>query len=346
MAVTSTSTLTNTIDSINNVAKALKYSIPYFAYTNFGVKDSIAERKGNTMKWYRPVAAGETTATLAESPTWAPATHSVDSVTSQLELRGDGKEITELLDIYSVFDLRQDLQRWAGENAAKSLNGVTRNVLTAGVPTGQYVYVNNKSASTLGTADTADLATFAEAARKLRDNDAPAFHMGGQPVYVAIISPSVKTQLMTTSSFREAVRYADANRLFYGHIGTMDGLLFVETSTANGATANTTGAITADQSLVIGDGYYGVPSMPLIGQAGTYPMQSGIAVDSQTAMEYESALRQMFQIVITQPGDGNGGGAHGDEWATKYKVAWKALYKAVILNTNYAQLVRSARVRA
>lgn len=346
MAITDTSTLTNTIDSINNVAKALKYAVPYMAYCNFGQKDVIAERAGDTIKWYRPQAASEVTGTLAETPTFSPTTHAVDSITAKLELRGDGKQITELLDIYSVFDLRTDLQRWAGESAAKSLNGITRNVLTAGVPTGQYLYVNNKSASTLGTADTADLATFAEAARKLRDSDAPAFNLGGQPVYIAMISPKVKTDLMNTTAFREAVRYADANRLFYGHVGTMNGILFVETSTANGATANTTAAITADQSLVIGDGFYGVPAMPMIGGAGNYPEASGITIDSQMMAGYSDQLRKLFQIVITQPGDGNGGGAHGDEYAMKYKVAWKALYKAVILNSNWGYLVRSARAIA
>jgi len=339
MAVTTLSNLTGTTDSINNISKALDFAMPYLAYAMFGQKDSIAERSGKNLKWYRHATAAETTATLAENPTWAPATHSVDTVTANLAFYGDGKEITELLDIQSVFDLRPDLLVWAGEAAGKSINAVTRNTLTAGT-SATAVYAAGTTSATITTAATATLDDIIDTARILKTNDAPSFNIGGQQCYVAVISEYVEARLMKTTAFRDAVRYADANRLFNGYLGSLFGVCFVRSSTTAPATANT---IQVDQTLVIGRGAYGVPALPLYGQTGKVPAYSGIAVDSYEMNNYTSSLMDMFKILVTPPGDGTGGGAHGDEWGTRFKVAYKAYWTAVILNSSFIQMYRSAR---
>lgn len=338
MAVSQTTNLTNTIDSINNQSKALEFAMPFLPYAMFGIGDAIAERRGNTIKWYRHAAVGEYTTTLAESPTWAPATHSVDSITATMALYGNGREITELLDKYSVFDLRPDLLQWAGEEAGRSINAVTRATLISSVTT--KIFANGKATGTMTSGDTANLDLFLDAAKTLKKNDAPAFIMNGQQVYVAIISPDVEAQLLKTTAFRDAVRYGSSEKLFLGYLGIYGDVAFVRTSTTATATHN---AIVCDQSFVMGQGAYGVPSMPLLGKSGVVPNGSGPTVGAEQLNTYNAQLSRMFRILVTEPGDGAGNGAHGDEWATRFKVAWKALWTCVILNQNFIVNAISAR---
>lgn len=336
MSVTTRSNLTNTVDSINNQARALAFAMPALVYPMFGTGDSIAERKGKTIKWYRHATTTGTTTPLSEDPTWTPETHSVDSVTSELELYGRGKEITELLEKESVFELRPDLLVWAGEDAGKSINRVTRDALLAGAT---VHYANGKTSANLTTGDTPDLDDFVDMARILKEADAPTFMIGGQECYVAIISPKVEAYLMKTQAFREAVRFAESNRLFSGYIGTIFGVCFVRTSTTQ--TTTVTG-LTVDQSLVMGRDAFGVPSMPLLGGSGSVPEFTGFAPAYDSLMSNSSVLSSMFQVLVTMPGDGSGNGAHGDEWATRFKVAWKAFWKTVIFQPGWIINLRSA----
>jgi N4-gp56 family major capsid protein len=342
MAITTISLLTNTTNSINNVAEALDFAMPYLAYPMFGIGDEVATRSGSTVQWYRHATTSEVTATRVSTSAWTPSTHSVDTVTASLSLYGDGREITEELDVQSVFDLRADLRVWAGESGGKSINAITRNTLTAAVATANYVYVNNRTSATLTSADTADLDTFVEAARLLKDQDAPPFVIDGQPCYVAIISPSVEKRLMLSSSFKSAVQFSQTQRRFLGYLATIDGICYVRSSSANGATATVTG-LTTDQSLVLGRGAFGVPKLPLIGGTPNVPTFSGMAIHDGEMENNLAALSRMFRLVETRPGDGAGGGAHGDEYAEKFKVAWKALWVCKVLNSNWLYMVRSAR---
>ena len=125
MAVTTTANLTNTIDSISNVSKALKQAMPLLVYPMFGQSDDLPKRQGSTLKWYRPVAASEVTgASGNETPSWAPDTHSVDTITANLDnFYGKGREITENLNDMSVFDLRPDILRYVAEEAGRSIKG-------------------------------------------------------------------------------------------------------------------------------------------------------------------------------------------------------------------------------
>lgn len=340
MAVTTLSVLTGTTDSINNQARALEFAMPYLAYPMFGTMDSVAERKGLTIKWYRHAAVTEVTATLAESPTWAPTSHSVDTVTTQMAFYGGGREITELLDRQSVFDLRPDLLVWAGEEAGRSINAVTRAALLAG--TTNIRYANQKTSATFTSTDTPDLDDFVDMAKLLKDQDAPTFVIGGQQCYVAIISPNVEAYLMKTQAFRDAVTRTEsmAQRYFGGYLATIFGICFVRTSTT--VTTSVTGQ-TVDQTIICGRDAFGVPALPLLGGTGTVPKFTGFAPDEDTMVAQGAKLNEMFSVLVTEPGDGSGGGAHGDEWATRFKVAWKAYWKCQVLNTNWIINFRSVQ---
>lgn len=337
MAVTTTSVLTSTsANEINWQSEALKFAMPYLAYAMFGVKDAVSERRGLTVKWYKHHEASETTATLAENPTWAPSSIVVDTVTAQLALYGDGQEITEILDKNSVFDLRPDMLVWAGEAAGRSINAVTRAALLAGAT---VVHSNGKTSATLASTDTATVDDFITAGKLLKNNDAPTFMVGGEPCYIAIISPTVEAQLLRTTAFRDMVRYASANRLFTGYIGTLMGICFVRTSTTVQTTVT---GVTAEQSIVCGKGFYGTPAMPLLGGTNGVPDFSGMAPTGEEMMYSNAALSEMFKVLVTEPGNGSGGGAHGDEWATRFKVAYKAYWKPVILDTRWGYNLKSA----
>ena len=130
--------------------------------------------------------------------------------------------------------------------------------------------------------------------------------------YVDIISPYVKTRLMKDSAFREAVRYlAKGSTMFTGELVSVDGQRFVVTSTAPSVsnTGSNNSIATLDQSIILGDGAYGIARL----------------------------LPGDFDVVVTPPG------GHGDEYKVKTSIAWKVYLKAVILQQTFMRRLESAR---
>jgi N4-gp56 family major capsid protein len=309
----------------------------------FGQGDVLEKRSGKTMTWYRHATASEVTTTASESPTWAPQTFSVLSVTGQLAFyAGLGVEITELLEGQSVWEMRPDILQFNAEEAGRSINAVTRAALIAGTPTANVYIATGVATGSFTTAMTASINDITHMARLMKDQDAPTYTIGGQECYVAFISPAVEERLLQDSNFKNAVQYQQPQRLFNGFLAVFSGICFIRTSTANNATS-TVNSITADNTIIVGNGAYGVPRMPLLGQAGMVPDYSGMAVGQDDLINFNSSLANMFQLVETMPGDGNGNGAHGDEYAAKHKATWKAFWNTVILNSAWIFKYTSAR---
>ena len=103
---------------------------------------------------------------------------------------------------------------------------------------------------------------------------------------MAIISPYVKKRLMKDSAFREAIRYlAKGSSIFTGELVSVDAQRFVVTSTAPSVsnTGSNNSIATLDQSIILGDGAYGIARL----------------------------LPGDFDVVVTPPG------GHGDEYKVK-----------------------------
>lgn len=295
----------NTIE-VYNVRKTLEFAKPKLVYPQFGAPDMIMKRKGQTASWLKFTKLSIPAAVLDDSPTWAPETVTESTVTATLELWGNGVELVEALEQTSFLDLPMEYKKLIGQNAGETINEKVRDVLKAGTSVN---YANAAAArqNLIGT-DTADLDDFIDVATSLEASDAPK--IGDE--YVAIISPYVKKRLMKDSAFREAIRYlAKGSTIFTGELVSVDATRFVVTSTAPSVsnTGSNNSIATLDQSIILGDGAYGIARL----------------------------LPGDFDVVVTPPG------GHGDEYKVKTSMAWKAYLKAVILQQTYMRRLESAR---
>lgn len=291
---------------VYNVRKTLEFAKPKLVYPQFGQPDMVMQRKGQTASWLRFTKLSIPSAVLSDSPTFTPETVSTTPVTATLELWGNGVEVVEALKETSFLDLPMEYKKLIGQNAGETINEKVRDILVAGTGV-QYA----NAAATLGdlrSTDTADMDDFIDTVQSLETSDAAP--IGDS--FVAIISPYVKTRLMKDTSFREATRYlAKDNMIFTGEIANIDGVRFVVTSTApsRSSSGSASSVSHVEQSLVIGDGAYGIARL----------------------------LPGDFEVVVTPPG------GHGDEYKVKTAITWKAYLKAVILNQTFIRRLESAR---
>lgn len=295
----------NTIE-VYKVRKTLEFAKPKLVYPQFGAPDMIMKRKGQTASWLKFTKLAIPSSVLDDSPTWAPETVTESTVTATLELWGNGVELVEALEQTSFLDLPMEYKKLIGQNAGETINEKVRDVLVAGTSVN---YANAAAArQNLISTDTADLDDFIDVATSLEASDAPK--IGDE--YVAIISPYVKKRLMKDSAFREAIRYlAKGSSIFTGELVSVDAQRFVVTSTAPSVsnTGSNNSIATLDQSIILGDGAYGIARL----------------------------LPGDFDVVVTPPG------GHGDEYKVKTSIAWKAYLKAVILQQTYMRRLESAR---
>lgn len=305
MAVMDRTTGSATIE-VYNVRKTLEFAKPKLVYPQFGQPDMVLQRKGQTASWLRFTKLSIPSAVLDDSPTFTPETVSTTPVTATLQLWGNGVEVVEALKETSFLDLPMEYKKLIGQNAGETINEKVRDVLVAG--TGVQYANGRATLDDLTSADTADMDDFIDTVQSLEVSDASP--IGDS--FVAIISPYVKTRLMKDTAFREATRYlAKDNMIFTGEIANIDGVRFVVTSTAprrtNSGSASSVASV--DQSIVIGDGAYGIARL----------------------------LPGDFEVVVTPPG------GHGDEYKVKTAITWKAYLRAVILNPTWIRRMESAR---
>lgn len=287
-----------------NVRKTLEFAKPKLVYPQFGQPDMIMKRKGQTASWLRFDKLSIPSSTLSDSPTWSPSTVTDTTVSATLEFWGNGVEVVEFLEETSYLNLPDEYKKLIGQNAGETINEKVRDILKAGT---YAVFPNSRTGRhQLISTDYADLDVFVDAATALEDADAPK--IGDS--YVAIIRPHVKGRLLKNTAFREAVRY-QKDSLFTGELCEVDGVRFVVTSTA--PTVSSQGSqstvATIDQSIVLGDGAYGIARL----------------------------MPGDFKVVVTPPG------GHGDEYAVKTSIAWKSYLKSLILIQEWMRRVETAR---
>lgn len=289
---------------VYNVRKTLEFAKPKLVYPQFGQPDMILKRKSDQASWLKFNKLDVPSSTLSDNPTFTPASVTDSTITAQLEFWGNGIELVEFLEQTSFLDLPSEYKELLGQNAGETVNEKVRDVLAAGT----YTQFPNSRAGRweLISTDYADLDVFVDAATNLEANDAPK--IGDE--FVAIISPFVKGRLLKNSAFRDAIRY-QKDSLFTGELCSIDGVRFVVTSTAptvsNQGSQSTVATI--DQSIVLGKGAYGIARL----------------------------MPGDFKVTVTPPG------GHGDEYAVKTSMTWKAYFKAVRLQETHMRRVETAR---
>jgi len=296
--------------------EALAFAKPALIYQQFGQKDRVPAREGKTAQWIRFTKLGITSGTdfvgaatyvknsTGAAPTWTPATPADTTITAQLDaLFGVGHEWNEAAQYTSLVDLPKELRKLNAQHAAEAVETEVRDVLVAGTTVG---YANDRaSRALLLDADYIDMNDIFDSVTTLRNNDAPTIN----GMYSSLTSHNVITELMKDTAFQSAIQF-QRDYIFTGTIAELYGVRFLSSSLApTVSSAGSSGSATVEQTLILGEGAYGV-SHWLLGD---------------------------YDLIYTSPG------GHGDEWATKQKLAWKMYHKAVILNQDWMLRLESAR---
>ena len=343
----------STMDRVANTAeiaesmvikKVLESARKSFFYAQFGQEDSFRQREGQTVKWFTRSALTAATDTFAsDNPTLRANAVTHTAITATLAMYGNDITFIEGLEITSVVDIPGGVLEEISYNAGLSIDTVVRDLLLAGVTEKTtsgitQVFAGGHNSATIASAST-DYAAYndiIDIATTLEEADAPRFvHPGtGLGVYVAIITPRQKKWLMRDTNFQKFMMYNDYKKAWYGELGIIDNVAFVVSSNSTTYTYNT--SVTTEKALITGRGAYGISATPGTGTGGNANMgTTSFADNTQWTMDM---VNRMFKIVVTKPGNGAGGGAHGDEYAVKTTIAWKAYFAYSMLQTAFCRV--------
>jgi N4-gp56 family major capsid protein len=239
-------------------------------------------------------ALTEGTAPTAQSLTIASEAFSATQVGGVLEL-------TDLAQLDSPHDLIAINAERAGRQAAKTIDELVREVISAGA---SVQYVTATSRATLATSNVVTAAQVKKMVARLKRTDVPTF---GDGYYRAIVHPDViyDLQIDTATGAWLDIKYTDANPMMSGEIGRFAGVRFIESSFAKVFVDG--GASSAD---VYSTYFFGPDSYTL--------------ADSQNLTSYFIAP----------------GGDHSDPIAQKAAIGWKVRFGAMLVDEAGPRYIR------
>lgn len=203
-------------------------------HDQFGQKHPIPAGNGKTIEFRKYSPLPKATKPLAEGVTPNGQELKVSTVSSTVSQYGGWVGIPDMIKLTELDNNMVQATEILGDQAGRTLDTVTREVLNGGTNV-MYAPIVTESGTTPVTARSS-LTTNAKlsvdlilrAAAKLKNNLAKTIDGS----YVAIIHPYVAYDLMRSSEWMEAHKYAAPDHLFNGEIGKIGNVRFVETNEA------------------------------------------------------------------------------------------------------------------
>lgn len=207
---------------------------PYLVHDQFGTEINIPEHGGKTVEVrYFDVLAKNTTA-LTEGVTPDGNTLTMGVKTASIAQYGDYITMSDVLNMTAIDPILVQATKAMGSQAGRSLDTITRDVITAGT---NVMYAPKVSGGTV-TPITARANLDADckltpdvilkAAAQLEANLAEPINGS----YVAIIHPLAAYDLIRSSEFIEWHKYAQPGELYKGEIGMIGNVRFVKSTEA------------------------------------------------------------------------------------------------------------------
>jgi N4-gp56 family major capsid protein len=198
-----------------------------YCFNQFGKKQALPKGNGKTIEWRRFKTFAAATTPLTEGLIPDGNKLDVSSLTATLAQYGDYTPITDILQWAAVDPVISESVAEHADQAARTLETITRNVLVAG--TNVYRAGGAASNDTLTVANGKITANdVARVATILKQQNTPTI----DGYYVAIIHPSVAYDLMLDSGWTDAHKYAAPEEMFNGELGRLHKVRFVESTLA------------------------------------------------------------------------------------------------------------------
>ena len=202
---------------------------PKLVHDQFGQESPIPEGNGKTIQFRKFDSLPKAMTPLTEGVTPDGSPLNMTTIDATVEQYGDYITVSDMLKLTAVDNMIVQSLEILGDQAGRTLDSVTRDVLAGGT---NVNYPNGKtSRSALTTTDTLKPIDIQKAVTQLEAVNAVPFDGGD---YVAIINPYVAFDLTTSSEWIDVHKYTDqgVDKIYEGEIGKLGGVRFVKSTEA------------------------------------------------------------------------------------------------------------------
>ena len=200
---------------------------PEMVHNRDAQKRTLPEHNGKTVKFRRFTPFAAITEPLAEGVTPAGQTLTETAFTAMVKPYGGHVELTDEINFYLLDNMHQETAKLLGDQAALSLDTISRNALNAGM---NVQYANSKTSR--GALASTDKLTFEEiktAVRNLKRKNVKPFADG---FYHAIVHPDVVHDLTADTMWVDVSKYQDKVKTERYELGTIYKVKFFESTNA------------------------------------------------------------------------------------------------------------------
>ena len=200
---------------------------PEMVHNRDAQKRTLPEHNGKTVKFRRFTPFSAITEPLAEGVTPAGQTLTETAFTAMVKPYGGHVELTDEINFYLLDNMHQETAKLLADQAALSLDTISRNALNAGM---NVQYANSKTSR--GALASTDKLTFAEiktAVRNLKRKNVKPFADG---FYHAIVHPDVVHDLTADTMWVDVAKYQDKVKTERYELGTIYNVKFFESTNA------------------------------------------------------------------------------------------------------------------
>ena len=276
MAVNTTNTLTTTMQTYND-RKTLEIAKTKFVYAQFGQKKPLPRNSGKTISWrrYNLFTPNATTQALTEGVVPTEQNLSQTTVNATVSQYGAYVKISDLLDLTALDSVVRDSSVLLGEQLGTVVDWVTRDAMLATTSVQYAGGAENTNAITNSSVMT--VAEIRKAVRTLKKNKARPFNGGRGDHFICIVSPDVAYDLQSDTDWKAVRQYQDKEAIYSGELGSMFGVVFVESTEAYFADNTAETPVTIHHSLIFGADAYGIVDIEGSGGIKTYVKPAGSA---------------------------------------------------------------------
>ena len=257
--------------------RLIDYAGPNLVYDQFGDKYPIPSHGGKTIEFRKYSPLDKALTTLTEGVTPDGNKLDVTTIEATVAQYGDYITISDVLDLTAIDRNLEQATKLLGSQAGRTLDTVTREVVTAGTNVMYAPQADGTEVLTRSAVDSTCLLTrelVFQAAAKLREMNAVPI----DDAFVAIVHPNVATDLMLSEGWLETQKYANPENIYKGEIGMLGGVRFVQSTEAKifgTAVRNTVSAATTSQATFVLGADPGKAGAEYLSKAGNKLMIGG-----------------------------------------------------------------------
>ena len=243
----------------------LERTVPILLHGRWGQTKRIPANGGRIIEWRKFAALSTATTALVEGSLYSDLKDlTVTAITGTVAQYGDAVGFSDLVSVVAIDPVLAETTKILAEQAAQTIDELTRDVLVAGTTKEFANQAANRAAVAAGddfaqmdgagsTQSGGSLADLRLISLTLELNRARK--IGGY--WQVITHPRVMFDIQATTEWREAQLYNQTNRIFDGSVGEMYGFKFWVTDVAKVFTAEGAGSIDVYSLLVFGQDAFG-----------------------------------------------------------------------------------------